>query len=281
MLTSIIQLQNDISMIKERVFRLVEKGSHGRKHNLLFDYTIMTLIVLSLVTMILESMSEVYSEYNLFIDGFNVFSIIIFTVEYCMRLYVSDLTHPSKSRLKSLSRFVFSTYGLIDLFAILPFFLPLLKVDLRFLRAMRLTRFLRVLKLNRYNDSLNLIWTVIKEKKSELAVTGFLSFLILLIASFIMYYIEGEKQPEAFPNILESFWWAIATLTTVGYGDVYPVTGLGKFISGLIAILGIGIVALPTGLISAGFMNKIEKPSLNKIEDKCPHCGHEIDYHMN
>lgn len=104
-----------------------------------------------------------------------------------------------------------------------------------------------------------MIWTVIKEKKSELAVTGFLTFLILMIASFLMYHIEGDKQPEAFFNILESFWWAIATLTTVGYGDIYPITGLGKFISGLIAILGIGIVALPAGIIGAGFMAKVEK----------------------
>jgi len=265
-------------MIKENVFELVEKGSHGRKLNLFFDYTIMTLIVLSLISIILESMPDINSRYESFLYGFNTFSIMIFSIEYGLRLYVSDLTHPAETRLKSASRFIFSSYGIIDLLAILPFFLPMLiKVDLRFLRALRLTRFLRVLKLNRYNDSLNLIWLVIKEKKSELAVTGFLTFLILLIASFIMYYVEGEKQPEAFPNILESFWWAIATLTTVGYGDVYPITGLGKFISGLIAILGIGIVALPTGLISAGFMNKIERPILKDPDNKCPHCGQEID----
>lgn len=167
---------------------------------------------------------------------------------------------------------------MIDLFAILPFYLPMLiKMDLRFLRALRLTRFLRILKVNRYNDSLNLIWTVIKEKKSELVVTGFVTFLILLLASFTMYYIEGEKQPDQFPNILATFWWAIATLTTVGYGDVYPITGLGKLISGLIAILGIGLVALPTGLISAGFMSKIENRKQNDSDDeKCPHCGKNI-----
>ena len=109
-------------------------------------------------------------------------------------------------------------------------------------------RFLRILKINRYNNSLNLIWTVIKEKKTELAITGFVTFLILMIASFLMYYIEGQAQPDKFPNIIASFWWAIATLTTVGYGDVYPITGFGKFVSGLIAVLGIGLVALPTGL---------------------------------
>jgi voltage-gated potassium channel len=134
-------------------------------------------------------------------------------------------------------------------------------------------RFLRILKISRYNNSLNLIWSVIKEKKAELLITGFVTFLILLIASFIMYFVEGNTQPEAFPDIPSSIWWAVATLTTVGYGDIYPITGAGKFISGVIAILGIGLVALPTGLISAGFMEKIK----NKKQEntKCPHCGNE------
>ena len=149
-------------------------------------------------------------------------------------------------------------------------------MDLRFLRTLRLTRFLRILKISRYNDSLNMIWIVIKEKKSELAVTGFVAFLILLIASFMMYSIEGDIQPDAFPNVLAAFWWGIATLTTVRYGDVYPVTALGKLISGVIAILGIGIVALPTGLISAGFMSKLENKR-NKTHRTCPFCGKEIE----
>jgi voltage-gated potassium channel len=98
--------------------------------------------------------------------------------------------------------------------------------------------------------------------------------LILIIASFLMFSVEGQAQPDKFPNILACFWWAITTLTTVGYGDVYPVTPLGKIISSLIAVLGIGVVALPTGLISAGFMDKIEKK--DKKSKKCPYCGKEI-----
>lgn len=265
-------------MIKEKIFRVVEKGSHGQRLNKIFDYFIMTLILLSVISIIIESVPEINTEYNRLIRGFNVFTIVVFTIEYLLRLYVSDLTHPSKNRIKSALRFMFSAYGLIDLLAILPFYLPMLiKMDLRFLRVLRLTRFLRILKVNRYNNSLNLIWTVIKEKKTELAVTGFVTFLILLLASFIMYYVEGEIQPDLFPNILATFWWAIATLTTVGYGDVYPITGLGKLISGLIAIMGIGLVALPTGLISAGFISKIEKRKQNDKNNKCPHCGKQID----
>jgi len=260
-----------MSQFKTKVYRLVEKGDHGERLNRLFDYFIMSLIFLSVISIILESISEINIAYRDEIRWFNLFSILIFTCEYLLRLYVSDLTHPSKSRLRSVIKFVFSAYGLIDLLAIIPFYLPMLiKLDLRFLRALRLSRFLRILKVNRYNDSLNLIWTVVKEKKSELAVTGFITFLILLLSSFLMFYVEGEKQPDQFPNILASFWWAVATLTTVGYGDVYPITALGKVISGVIAILGIGLVALPTGLISAGFMNKLESRSKETV---CPHCN--------
>lgn len=255
---------------------MVQKGSHGKKINLIFDYAIMILIILSVISIILESIKGINPSLRRFLDWFDIFSVIIFSIEYFMRLYVSDLTHPAKNKFQSLIKFIFSVNGLIDLLAILPFYLPMLvKTDLRFLRTLRLTRFLRILKVNRYTNSLNVIGSVIKEKKSELIVTCFVTFLLLVMASFIMYNIEGEKQPDAFPNVLASFWWAIATLTTVGYGDVYPVTGLGKFISGVIALMGIGLVALPTGIISSGFMSKMEK---QKKDDKiiCPHCGKKI-----
>ncbi len=265
-------------MIKEKIFRLVQKGAHGQRMNRHFDYFIMSLILLSVISIILESITEINNDYGEILGYFDLFAVIIFSIEYLMRLYVSDLTHPSSNKIKSAFRFAFSVYGLIDLLAILPFYLPMLiKIDLKFLRILRLTRFLRILKINRYNDSLNLIWAVIKEKRAELAVTGFITFLILLLASFIMYYVEGEKQPEQFPNILASFWWATATLTTVGYGDIYPITGLGKMISGLIAILGIGLVALPTGLIGAGFMSKIESKKKTDNIKACPHCGNKIE----
>ena len=266
----------NIKKVKIKIYRLLEKGSHGSRFNRVFDYFIMSLILLSVGSIVLESIPGIEKKYHHWLVIFDLFSIIVFTLEYLLRLYVSDLTHPAKSRVKSALKFMFSIYGIIDLLAILPFYLPMLiKLDLRFLRILRLTRIFRILKIGRYNQSLKLIASVVKEKKEELAVTGFLAFLIMLLASFIMYYVESPHQPEAFPNILSAFWWAIATLTTVGYGDVYPITAWGKFISGVIAILGIGIVALPTGLISAGFMEKVKKKPGN-TSTHCPHCGKEI-----
>jgi len=265
-------------MIKTRIFELVQKGSHGQKANLIFDYTILVLIMLSTLSIILESISEINNEFGNQLRAFNIFTVLIFTIEYLLRLYVCDLTHPSDSKVKSAFKFIFSVYGLIDLLAILPFYIPMLiKVDLRFLRVLRLTRVLRILKVNRYNNSLLLIWMVIKEKRPELTVTGFVTLLLIIFASFIMYYVEGLAQPEVFPNILSAMWWAVATLTTVGYGDIYPITGLGKIISGFIAILGIGIIALPTGIISAGFISKIDKKNTVVESKKCPHCGGNIE----
>ncbi len=155
--------------------------------------------------------------------------------------------------------------AIIDLMAILPFYLPfIIKIDLRSLRILRLVRLLRILKLNRYTKSMKVLGRVIKRKKEELIVTVFITGILMLLAASIMFYIENETQPEAFPNIIASFWWAIATLTTVGYGDIYPVTFLGKFLAGIIAFLGIGLVALPTGIISSGFIEEVESRKIIK-----------------
>lgn len=263
-------------MSKQFIYRLISKNSHGSKANLVFNYSIMTLILLNVLAMALETVSSLDNSYYRFLKFFEIISVIIFTIEYALRIYISDLTHPASNRIKSALKFIFSFYGLIDLLAITPFYFPFfIKTDLRILRILRLVRFLRILKINRYDSSINLVWEVIKEKKSELAITGFITFLVLLIASFVMYYVEKDVQPDKFSNIFASFWWATATLTTIGYGDIYPVTYIGKIISGLIAFLGIGIVALPTGLVSAGFMEKIQKKKLNT--NQCPHCGKEIE----
>src|SRR3989339_8569 len=263
-------------MNKNNIHRLVEKGPNGSRINLFFDYAIMALIVLNVIALTLETIPKISESIGGFLRQFEFVSVIVFSIEYLIRIYISSLTHPSSSKIKSALKFIFSTYGLIDLLAIIPFYLPLLiKIDLRFLRILRLMRFFRVFKINRYNNSLNLIISVIKEKKSDLALTGFVALLILFVASFLMYYVEGSAQPDKFPDILSCLWWAIATLTTVGYGDVYPITGLGKFISGIIAVLGIGLVALPTGLVSAGFIDKIGRK--DKKCKKCPHCGKEVE----
>ena len=184
-------------------------------------------------------------------------------------------------------RFLVSPVGLIDLLAIVPFYLPLLiPVDLRVVRILRLVRFLRLLKLTRYTRSVTAIAAVVRERRHELMVAVFLTSLLLMVASTLMYYMESKVQPDAFPNIIASLWWAVATLTTIGYGDVFPVTGLGRLLSGIIAVLGIGLVALPTAIISSGFVEALARDKAEAADKQasdavstrfCPHCGKPLD----
>ena len=278
--------------LRQKVFNIVDENNKKGTFSRIFNIAIIVLILLNVIAIIIESFQEIKNLYEKYFYFFEVFSIVIFSIEYLLRLWTAKYKYPDKSEINSLLTYVFSPYALIDLFAILPFYLPLLiPIDLRFIRIFRLLRIARIFKLGRYSKSLKLIIEVFKEKKTDLGVTVFVTFILLIIASTIMYYLEHDKQPNAFPNIIASFWWAIATLTTVGYGDVYPITGWGKFVSSIIALLGIGLVALPTGILSAAFMEKMkdnntnEHIHINEIENKttdtiiCPNCGHKIKTH--
>ncbi len=254
----------------------------------IFELFIISLILLNAIAIVLESFAPLYKAYEIYFFYFELVSVIIFTIEYLLRIVIADLSYPTKSYGRSVWKFIISWNGLIDLLAILPFYLPLF-LDLRFVRTLRMMRLLRLLKLTRYSKALSLISQVIKETRQELNITIFITIILLFFASTLMYFIENSVQPEAFPNIIATLWWAVATLTTVGYGDVYPITPLGKILSGIIALLGIGIVALPTGIISAAFLNQLselkelEKQTTEQADKEsivpplhCPHCGKEI-----
>jgi voltage-gated potassium channel len=164
--------------------------------------------------------------------------------------------------------------ALVDLFAILPFYLPfIIPFDLCALRALRLVRLFRLFKMSRYVEALTTLDDVIKAKKEELAVTLAMILILLILASSAMYIAETDAQPDKFPNIPATLWWGVVTLTTIGYGDIYPVTPLGKVIGGLIAFLGIGLFALPAGILAAGFAEEVQKTKRPLI---CPHCGKEL-----
>lgn len=170
--------------------------------------------------------------------------------------------------------------AIIDLLAILPFYLPmLLPIDLRVLRMLRIIRLFRVFKIGRYTNALSSIVKVFKNKQHELLSSVFVVLLLMIVASVLMYSIENNAQPEVFKNAFDALWWALATLTTVGYGDIYPITVLGKILSSIIAILGIGLVAVPTGIISAGFMESIQSEEKEKVDNikYCPYCGKKIN----
>ena len=163
-------------------------------------------------------------------------------------------------------------FALVDLAAILPAYLVrYTTLDLRFVRAVRLMRLFRVAKLGRYSESLYTLKKVVKDAREEMIVTGCLLFVILMVTSGLMYYVENKAQPEAFSSIPAAMWWAAAALTTVGYGDIYPVTAAGKVLGGLAAVLGVGLFGLPAGILAAGFIEEIRLKRARR--QVCPHCG--------
>ena len=240
------------------------------------------LIILNVIAVILETYKGIITRWGEFFWFFEIFSIIIFSIEYLLRLWTADLDEkytggPATKRMK----FAVSKLGLIDLIAILPFYLSFVfPFDLRIMRILRLFRLLRIFKLGRYSKSFKIINNVLTETRSELVITASVAFILLILSSTLMYYIENAAQPDKFASIGQAFWWSIATLTTVGYGDIYPITPLGKILSAIIALIGIGFVALPTGIISSAFVKKIQgqkSETVNRRICKCPNCGTEFE----
>lgn len=238
---------------------------------------LIALILLNVVAVILETVDDINARYATLFAAFETFSVIVFSIEYLLRVWIAPLdlrySHPFWGRLK----YGLTPMALIDLLAILPAILPFfIATDLRIIRALRILRIFRLMKMQRYVQSLRTIDDVLRSKKEELIVTTTVIAIMLIFAGSLMYLVENEAQPDKFPDIPSSLWWGIATLTTVGYGDVFPITPAGKLLGGLIAFLGIGIFALPTGILANGFAEHIRK-SRDKEYIECPHCGEKID----
>lgn len=206
----------------------------------IFDIAIQILIILSIIAFSIETIPDLEITTIDYLHKFEIFSIVIFTTEYLTRIYTAD---------KKLS-YIFSFYGLIDLIAILPFYLGFF-VDLRSVRAFRLFRLLRLLKLFRYIRTLDKFHKAIYNAKEEFIIFFALTIIMFYLASVGIYYFENKAQPEVFRSIFDSMWWAVATLTTVGYGDVYPITVGGKIFTTIILLIGLGIVGIPAGIVAS------------------------------
>jgi voltage-gated potassium channel len=261
--------------IRLRIFQVIQ---HDKKYksSIVFEFFIITLILFNIVLIILETFPGMSDTAKRSFHYVEIFSIIIFTIEYLLRLWTADYLFPDISSARARKKYIFSFMAVIDLFAILPFYIPfILPIDLRVLRMIRFLRLIRLLKVNRYTNALITLGNVLKRKYTQLLSSILVMLILMIMASILMYNIEHETQPEVFENALSGLWWAVATLTTVWYGDFYPVTVFGKILGAVIALLGIGLVAIPTGIISAGFVSQ------NAIEQKekhfCPYCGENID----
>ena len=272
---------------KQIVFEVIQPAENGRIASKIFDLTILAMILLSVASVFIATF-DLPREYQNSLQQVEHISLIVFSVEYLLRIWTADLLYPGSGFFGSRIRYIISGMALIDLLAILPFYLPMfLPVNLIGIRAVRLVRLLRLLKLNRYSDALASIGRVFKGKSREIFASLFFVLILLVVASLLIYYAEHDAQPQQFQNAFSGLWWAVATLTTVGYGDIYPITPLGRLMGAVIAVLGIGMVAVPTSILSAGFVEFLEKknpepPAEEKntpeTEKKyCPYCGKKLD----
>ena len=219
-----------------------------------FDTFIYFLIIANILAMILESHSFIKDRFGQIFSFFELISILIFTLEYFYRIYMSY----KEKKIKGVFSYVFSFFGIIDFISILPFYIKqFVLIDGRFFRILRLFRLSRIFKLGRDSKSLKLFIKALTAVKNELKFTFFLSLLCILFSASAIYFLENEAQPEVFSSITASLWWATVSLATVGYGDVVPLTVWGKVFAGFISLIGIGVVAIPTGIISASFVEEI------------------------
>lgn len=267
------------------------------------------LILANALAVVAATVPGVATRYGPLLYGFELLSVAVFTTEYAVRMWSCTASARYGAPLVGRLRFALRPLVVIDLISILPFYLGALAlgVDLRVLRALRQVRFLRVLKLVRYTESIARFRRVYRRKRDDLLLAGVASVVLLLVASSLMYFAEHGAQPRKFSSIPAALWWGVVTLTTVGYGDVYPVTPLGKLFGGTIAALGVGLFALPASVLASDFLedgngerdagdgdreqrgsrerkrnrNRDQERNRNRERERCPHCGEPFDESTN
>lgn len=271
--------QRDTAM-KQTIFEIIEPDRKNFRPSRIFDCVISTLIVLSVSVVFATTFDLPPAVLSIFIWVERIASVV-FTIEYVLRIWTADLRYSGVSPVRARLLYIISGMAIIDLLAILPFWLPMfLPGSLLGVRAIRLVRLLRILKMHRYSEAMVSIGEVLREKRREILGSLFFVWLLMLVSSLVIYAAEHDAQPEAFKNAFSGLWWAVATLSTVGYGDIYPVTVIGRIFGAVLALLGVAAVAVPTSIISSGLIERVTSKSNSSERSQmisyCPHCGKRI-----
>lgn len=242
---------------RKRLFEIVEVGYSLDFVSRFYDILNVSAIVLNVIVSILLTYSEIKAKYEgllLAIEGITVF---YFVIDYVLRIITARFLYPSEKEFTAILKYMFSFIGIVDLLSFLPYYLPIFfPAGTVAFRMIRIVRIFRLFRINAYHDSLSVITSVIVDKGQQLIASVFIILVLMIASSLCMYSLEHEAQPEVFKNAFSGIWWATSTLLTVGYGDIYPITTLGKLFGIFISFLGVGMVAIPTGIISAGFVNQ-------------------------
>ncbi|MBR4361464.1 MAG: ion transporter [Ruminococcus sp.] len=248
-------MSNSYLRVKKRTFDIIQIGQRSDTPSLLFDWCLSGIIIINIITMFMQTFSQ-FEPIMLLLDIIEAVTMILFCAEYILRIWTADLLYPTLSPIKARLRFLVSFDGIIDLCTILPFFYLSGFVAFRMLRVGRIFHLFRI---NAVYDSFNIITTVLYEKRNQIMSSVFIIIVLMFASSLGMYSAEHDAQPEVFRNAFSGIWWSMSTLLTVGYGDIYPVTVIGKLMAICIAFFGVGVVAIPTGIISAGFVEQYTK----------------------
>lgn len=250
---------------KKRIFDIIQIGQRGDFSSRAFDFFLVIIISLNILVLILETFN-LPAELLKVLHIIEIVTIALFGVEYLLRIWTAEFLYPNVSRGKAIVKFLFSYDGIVDLLTILPaFFLS----GFSAFRMLRVVRIFHLFRINATYDSFNVITAVLKEKRNQIFSSLFIVIILMFASSLCMYSVENVAQPDVFDNAFSGMWWSISTILTVGYGDIYPITVLGRILAIIIAILGVGVVAIPTGIISAGFVEHYNnqaqenKPSAN------------------
>ncbi len=250
----------NLNRVRAKVFNMVSTGVVDQPINKLYDILSIVALILNLFAafaITFDYMEEHYKGLLLAIEAVTTF---FFAIDYVLRLFTAKELYPKLSEKDSVIKYIFSFAGLVDLLSFLPYYLPVFfPAGTTVFRLFRVARILRLFRINSYYDQLNVITEVLSSKKQQLTASVFIILILMMASSLCMYSVEHDAQPEVFQNAFSGIWWSVSTLLTVGYGDIYPVTIAGKMLGILISFLGVGMVAIPTGIISAGFVEQYQK----------------------
>lgn len=248
-------LEEGLLPMKKRIFDIIQIGNKEDTISKSFDIFIVVVIIANICCMFLETFDQLQALYPFF-RVTEIITVAIFCVEYLLRIWTAEYLYPKLPRWKARLRFLYSFDGIVDLFTILPFFFLSGFVAFRMLRVVRIFHLFRI---NAQHDSFHVITSVLYQKRNQIMSSVFIILILMLASSLCMYSAEHDAQPQNFQNAFSGIWWSMSTLLTVGYGDIYPITIVGKCMAIVIAFLGVGVVAIPTGIISAGFVEQYQK----------------------
>ena len=239
--------------IKRRVYEIIDKAKPGDTASHIFDISIMCIIIISILTVFIETFS-IPSQLQKCFDNFEIFSVLVFTVEYVLRLWVVPYQYPDLPPWRARIKYFFTFMAIVDLLAIFPFYVPL-----PFFDDLRILRIFWLIKANRHLTSLQKIGKVIRDKRSELLSSLFVLFIMMLVCSVLMFRFENKAQPGIFHTALDGLWYAISIYSFAWLGDIWPITIPGRILGGFMAILGMAVVAVPTGIISSGLFEDAQE----------------------